>query len=71
MKSTPTRNVDLINNKNKTLENCYDTLSTKDDKFVDRTKDKWINDKIELDKIYARKGRPEVKKRPNIAITEN
>ena len=40
MKSTPTRNVDLINNKNKTLENYYDTLSTKDDKFVDRTKDK-------------------------------
>lgn len=61
----------MINKKNKTLENCYDTLSTKGDKFIDRIKDKWINDKIELDKIYARKGQPEVKKRPNIAITEN
>ena len=58
------RNVDLRINEILTLENQFNTLSTKKNEFIDKTEDEEINDKNE-------KGQPEVTKRLNIALTEN
>ena len=58
------RNVDLIINEILTLENQFNTLSTKKNEFIDKTEDEEINDKNE-------KGQSEVTKRLNIALTEN
>ena len=54
----------MIINEILTLENQFNTLSTKKNEFIDKTEDEEINGK-------NAKGQPEVTKRLNIALTEN
>ena len=69
-KITHNINDDFINDEIIFLRYCWNILSAKNNKVIGRTEDEEANNKIKYYKINSQKAKKKVKKRPNIAITE-
>ena len=53
-----------------TLKTCFNAFATSNNEFIEATVDEEINDNLTLEN-NPQKSQPEVKRRPDIAITEN
>ena len=67
---TLNRKIHSANYETISLKNRFSALATSNNEFIEATEDEEINYNVIIDK-NLQKNQPKVKRRPNIAITEN